>query len=77
MCPGHLVEKWQREVERLVPNSKGYIVENISELMLLEDKIKDKYKREHSFIILSKENAKFSYEKRPAAVWSKSKGCFV
>lgn len=77
MCPGHLVEKWQREVERLVPNSKGYIVENISELMALEDKIKDKYKREHSFVILSKENAKFSYEKRPAAIWSRSKGCFV
>lgn len=77
MCPGHLVEKWQREVERLVPNAKGYIVENISELMALEDKLKDKYKKEHSFIILSKENAKFSYEKRPAAVWSRVKGCFV
>lgn len=77
MCPGHLVEKWQREVERLVPNAKGYIVENISELMKLENKIKDKDKREHTFIILSKENAKFSYEKRPAALWSKSKGYFM
>ena len=77
MCPGHLVEKWKREVERLVPNAKGYIVENIFELMALEDKIKDKNKKEHSFIILSKENAKFSYEKRPAAIWSMSKKCFV
>lgn len=77
MCPGHLVIKWQREIERLVPNAKGYIVENISELMALEDKIKNKNKKEHSFIILSKENAKFSYEKRPAALWSDSKKSFT
>lgn len=77
MCPGHLVVKWKREVERLVPNAKGYIVENISELKALESKIKDKYKKEHAFIILSKENAKFSYEKRPAAIWSASKNTFV
>lgn len=77
MCPGHLVVKWKREVERFVPNAKGYIVENISELMALEDKLKDKYKKEHSFVILSKENAKFSYEKRPAAIWSESRKTFV
>ena len=77
MCPGHLVYKWQREVERLVPNAKGYVVENISELMALENKIKDKNKKEHAFIILSKENAKFSYESRPAAIWSITKGCYV
>lgn len=77
MCPGHLVIKWKREIEKLVPNAKGYIVEDISELKALEPKIKDKYKKEHSFIILSKENAKFSYEKRPAAIWSTSKETFV
>lgn len=77
MCPGHLVIKWKREVERLVPNAKGYIVENISELKALESKLKDKYKKEHTFVILSKENAKFSYEKRPAAIWSTSKNTFV
>lgn len=77
MCPGHLVIKWKREVEKLVPNAKGYIVENISELMALEEKLKDKNKKEHTYVILSKENAKFSYEKRPAANWSTSKKTFV
>ena len=26
MCPGHLVEKWKKEIERLAPNSDAYIV---------------------------------------------------
>ena len=30
MCPSHLTLKWKREVERLVPNGKGYIIKNIS-----------------------------------------------
>lgn len=77
MCPGHLVVKWKREVERFVPNAKGYIVENISELIALEDKIKNKDKKEHTYIIISKENAKFSYETRPAALWSEHKKSFV
>lgn len=77
LCPGHLCDKWKREVERLVPNAKAYIVENISQLMDLENKIKDKNKKEAMYVIMSKENAKFSYEVRPAAVWSHSKHCFV
>lgn len=77
LCPGHLVVKWKREIERLVPNAKGYIVENIKELIALEDKITNKFKREHTFVIISKENAKFSYETKPAVLWSKSKKAFV
>jgi SNF2 family N-terminal domain. len=28
MCPGHLVEKWRREILNTIPNSKVYIIEN-------------------------------------------------
>lgn len=77
MCPSHLVEKWKREVERLVPNAKAYIVTNIKELIEIERKVKGKYKSEHTFVILSKETAKFSYETRPCAVWSRTKNTFV
>ena len=77
MCPSHLVFKWKKEIERLVPNSRAYIVKNIHDLIKLEPKIKAKVKLEHTYIIMSKENAKFSYEKRPAAIWSVSKKTFV
>lgn len=77
MCPSHLVEKWKREVERLVPNGKGYIIKDIKDLIEIERKIKNKYKLENAFIIISKETAKFSYETRPATIWSISKKTFV
>ena len=77
VCPSHLVEKWKREVERLVPNGKAYIIKDIDDLLALESKIKNKCKKENMFIIISKETAKFSYEKRPAAIWSYSKKTFI
>ena len=77
MCPSHLVNKWKNEVERLVPNAKGYIVKTVSDLIALESKIKAKVKHEHTYIIMSKESAKISYEMRPAALWSTSKRTFV
>lgn len=77
MCPSHLVEKWKREVERLVPNGKGYIIRDIGDLINIERKIKNKNKPENTFLILSKETAKFSYETRPAGVWSRTKDTFL
>lgn len=77
MCPSHLVEKWKREVERLVPNAKGYIIREIGDLINIERKIKNKNKIENTFLILSKETAKFSYETRPAGVWSRIKNTYI
>ena len=77
MCPSHLVNKWKKEVETLVPNAKGYIVKTIDDLIAIESKIKAKVKNEHTYIIMSKESAKISYEMRPAALWSISKNTFV
>ena len=77
MCPSHLVEKWKREVERLVPNAKAYIINELEDLIRIENKITYKNKLEHTFLILSKETAKFSYELRPAAIWSKTKNAFI
>lgn len=77
MCPSHLVNKWKKEIETLVPNARAYIVKTISELIAIESKIKAKVKAEHTYIIMSKESAKISYEMRPAAIWSVSKRTFV
>lgn len=77
MCPSHLTIKWKREIEERIPNSKGYIVNDFKELINIENKLRNKNKVENSYIILSKERAKMSYDNRPAAIWSKSKNTFV
>ncbi len=77
VCPSHLTIKWKREVEERIPNARAYIVEDFKELKALESKLRNKNKAENSYVILSKERAKMSYDKRPAAIWSKSKKTFV
>lgn len=72
MCPGHLVEKWKKEIERLAPNSDAVIVSDFSELFALTPKIKDKKRRRHLWLVVSKETAKFGYQERPTVVWSES-----
>ncbi len=77
MCPSHLTNKWKREIERLVPNGTAYIVKDLSDLIEIEHLIFNKNKKENVYVIMSKESAKFGYEKCPAAIWSKSKKAFV
>ena len=77
MCPAHLTYKWKNEVERNVPNGKGYIIHNLKELLSLDNKIKNKEKKENMYLIIGKESAKFNYETCPAALWSISKNAFV
>ena len=77
MSPSHLVEKWKSEMETNIPNAKGYIVHNLDELLELETKLKTKNRVENVFVIMSKEIAKLGFDLRPAAIWSKSKKCFV
>lgn len=77
MSPSHLVEKWKSEMERYIPNAKGYIIHNLDELLALENKLRAKNRVENVYVIMSKEIAKLGFDLRPAAVWSKSKKCFV
>ena len=77
MSPSHLVEKWKSEMETYIPNAKGYIVHNLDELLAIEDRLRDRNRVENMYVIMSKEIAKLGFDVRPAAVWSKSKKCFV
>lgn len=77
VCPSHLTIKWKREVEERIPNARAYIVNDFKELLELEPKLRNKRKAENTYVIFSKERAKMSYDKRPAAIWSKSKRTFV
>lgn len=75
-CPGHLVNKWKREIERLAPQSEAYIVSDFDDILDLKDKIMDRKRYRHLWLILSKETSKFGYEERPAAVWNEAKHCY-
>ena len=77
MCPSHLVEKWKSEMEKYIPNSKGYIIHNLEELLEIEPKLRNRNRVENMFVIMSKEIAKLGYDLRPSAIWSPSKKCFV
>jgi SNF2 family DNA or RNA helicase len=77
LCPGHLTIKWKREVERFVPNGRGFIVKTIEDLINLEKRLRNKNKVENTYIIISKEDAKISYEKRPCAVWSERRNTYT
>ena len=77
VCPSHLVNVWEREITERIPNSKAYIIKDFTELIELEPKLRNKEKVENSYVILSKERAKMGYDKRPAAIWSRSKNTFV
>lgn len=77
MCPSHLTNKWVREIEESVPNSKGYVIKTLDELLELEPRLRNKNKAENSYIVISKETAKLTYTTRPSALWSNSKKAFI
>ena len=73
LCPGHLVEKWKYEIKRLMPITDTVIVDNFENFLKLLPTIKDKTRKRHLWLIISKEVAKFGYDERPAAIWRKGR----
>ena len=75
LCPGMIKEKWVREIEETLPNTKGYIVHNISELKEAYNTYKNG--KESVYTIISKETARDGYMKKPAVKWNPIKKGFV
>lgn len=73
--PSHLGEKWVREVEWTIPNSKAFIAQTITEL----NKAYEYYteNRVTVYVFISKERARDGYMKKPAILWSNTKKCFI
>lgn len=69
MCPPHLVNKWKSEIDRIAPLSESIIIENFTDLLNVESKVKDIKRKKNLWLVMSKETAKFGYEERPAAIW--------
>ena len=75
LCPAHVAKKWVRELSETLPETAGVIVRNAKEL----DKLYAIYERgdKSIYAVISKENARDGYMKRPAVKWSKSQKAFV
>lgn len=77
MCPGHLVEKWQREIKRLYPGATAKIIGNMQDLFDVESIIRDKNRHYPLFLIISKDTAKVTYTTRPNVGYDKKAKQFV
>lgn len=68
MCPGHLVEKWAREVRTTVPEAKVLILKTFADLARLDPWAKPEVPEYH---VISRDRAKLSYLRRPAVEWKR------
>lgn len=65
MCPGHLVEKWAREVESTIPDASARIIWRVSDLMPFKSDRTPPQGRE--YFILPRDRAKLGYRRRAAS----------
>ena len=66
MCPGHLVEKWAREVTQTVPGATARIITRISDLQELADNPGKPSGRE--YYVIGRDRAKLGFSARPAFI---------
>lgn len=77
MCPGHLVQKWKREIERLFPDAKSVIITDFNDLLDIKQELECSIRNYPLFLVISKDTAKISYQERPTAIYDKHNKCFV
>ncbi|WP_434576876.1 DEAD/DEAH box helicase family protein [Thermoanaerobacterium thermosaccharolyticum] len=63
MCPGHLINKWKRQIEATIPNAEAVIMENWKDVLKIP-KSKDKIR----YYIISKDKAKLGYAEKVAII---------
>ena len=77
MAPGHLVYKWQREIERLFPDAKTVVINDFSDVLAIEKEVKNKKRTCPLFLIISKDSAKISFQERPSVIWDRRNCQFI
>lgn len=71
MAPGHLVEKWQAEIQKEIPHAKAIILNDFSQLIDIRDRGKARNGKE--FYILSKDFCKLGSQYSPIPSMIKEK----
>jgi SNF2 family DNA or RNA helicase len=70
MCPGHLVQKWKREVEETIPEAKALIVRQLKDVLHFKNNGRPEVPE---YVIISKDKAKLGYAWKPAVTERKGK----
>ena len=70
MCPGHLVQKWKREVEATIPEARAVIVRQLKDVIPFTTNGRPKIPE---YVIISKDKAKLGYAWKPAATERKGR----
>lgn len=66
LCPGHLVNKWKREIQDSYPCSEVIICNDFNQFVYdIEPILNDKNRKTNLFIIISKDTAKGEFEEQP------------
>ena len=66
LCPGHLIEKWKREIQDSYPCAEVIICNGFNHFVKdIEPKLNDKTRKTNLFIVLSKDTAKGNFEEQP------------
>jgi len=65
LSPGHIVQKWAREVEEVIPGAKGVVIDSLQELVEFS---RTYTPGEKVVVVLSKERAKLGSGWEPATV---------
>jgi len=75
LSPSHVANKWVREIEETLPNTFAVIANSIAEIKA----VYEVYARGDMSccVVITKERARDGYMRRPAALWSKSRKCFI
>ncbi|SDF52509.1 Superfamily II DNA/RNA helicases, SNF2 family [Thermoanaerobacter thermohydrosulfuricus] len=68
MCPAHLIEKWEREIQNTVPGAKVYILNSWKDVLKLKIGTP---KEGYEYYVISKDRAKLHYSEKPAVIEQK------
>ncbi len=65
LCPGHMVEKWEREAEAVIPECRGIVIDSLQALLEFE---RSYVSGEKVVMVMSKERAKLGAGWQPATI---------
>lgn len=65
LCPGHMVQKWAREAETVIPQCKGIVIDSLSEMVAFAQTYVPGQK---VVVVISKERAKLGAGWQPATI---------
>lgn len=65
LCPGHMIEKWKREIEEVIPGATGVIIEDLTTLMSFVQRVSQQPTAK-LIAVISKERAKLGAGWEPA-----------